>query len=358
MKKMISILLILMMILSLSACGEKEEVNSGETTQSSSETTQSSENKSVLPEDGPTFNLVLAHGAPEQSDGHKGTLVFKELIEERSGGKITVDSYPGFQLGSVQELIQNQKSGQIAMTVGTAGGSTSKAIAFLDLPALYSDIGTATAVVAEGTKARALIDQEYGKLNVKVLSVMPITYRQTSSNVKVTNVDEFKGLKIRTMENPIHMAFWHAIGANPTPLPFSELYVALQQGLVDAQENPLDTIYNAKLYEQANYIIKSNHVMFYNAYTINRDIWNQMPPEYQQLMKETMADVEKWIRETTDKSLANFEKKLVDAGLEIIEFSDADFAKMTELAKPVFEKVRELSGDEVIDEILTTVGVQ
>jgi len=351
MKKLLSLLLILILALSATACGGTAEAPAAVTPAA-----EAPETTSALPADGPTFALVLAHGAPEQSDGHKGTLYFKELIEERSGGKITVDSYPGFQLGSVSELIQNQKSGQIAMTVGTAGGSTSKALAFLDLPALYSDIEKATAVVAEGTKARALIDQEYGNLNVKVLSIMPITYRVTSSNVPVRSIEDFAGLKIRTMENPLHMMFWQAIDANPTPLAFSELYVALQQGLVDAQENPLDTIYNSKMYEQQKYIIKSNHVMFYNAYTINKDIWNSMPPEYQALITETMADLEKWVRETTDNSLVAFEKNLVDAGLEIIEFKDEDFVKMKAAAQPVYDEARTLCGDEVIDEVLATVG--
>lgn len=351
MKKLLSMILILILALSATACGGSIEASAAETPAS-----ETPETTSVLPADGPTFAMVLAHGAPEQSDGHKGTLYFKELIEERSGGKITVDSYPGFQLGSVSELIQNQKSGQIAMTVGTAGGSTSKALAFLDLPALYSDIEKATAVVAEGTKARALIDQEYGNLNVKVLSIMPITYRVTSSNVPVRSIEDFEGLKIRTMENPLHMMFWQAIDANPTPLAFSELYVALQQGLVDAQENPLDTIYNSKMYEQQKYIIKSNHVMFYNAYTINKDLWNSMPPEYQALITETMVDVEKWVRETTDNSLVAFEKNLVDAGLEVIEFNEEDFTKMREAAQPVYDEARALCGDEVIDEVLAMVG--
>lgn len=351
MKKLLSMILILILALSATACSGSIEAPAAETPAA-----ETPETTSVLPADGPTFAMVLAHGAPEQSDGHKGTLYFKELIEERSGGKITVDSYPGFQLGSVSELIQNQKSGQIAMTVGTAGGSTSKALAFLDLPALYSDIEKATAVVAEGTKARALIDQEYGNLNVKVLSIMPITYRVTSSNVPVRSIEDFAGLKIRTMENPLHMMFWQAIDANPTPLAFSELYVALQQGLVDAQENPLDTIYNSKMYEQQKYIIKSNHVMFYNAYTINKDLWNSMPPEYQALITETMVDVEKWVRETTDNSLVAFEKNLVDAGLEVIEFNEEDFTKMREAAQPVYDEARALCGDEVIDEVLATVG--
>lgn len=354
MKKLMSLLLILILAMSATACSGRAEAP--EAPAAETPAAEVPETASVLPADGPTFALVLAHGAPEQSDGHKGTLYFKELIEERSGGKITVDSYPGFQLGSVSELIQNQKSGQIAMTVGTAGGSTSKALAFLDLPALYSDIDKATAVVAEGTKARALIDQEYGNLNVKVLSIMPITYRVTSSNVAVRSFEDFAGLKIRTMENPLHMMFWKAIDANPTPLAFSELYVALQQGLVDAQENPLDTIYNSKMYEQQKYIIKSNHVMFYNAYTINKDIWNSMPPAYQALVTETMADLEKWVRETTDNSLVAFEKNLVDAGLEVIEFTAEDFTKMREAAQPVYDEARALCGDEVIDEVLATVG--
>lgn len=327
----------------------------GSTTTESIPTTES-ENMSLLPSDGPSFNLVLGHGAPEQSDGHKGTLYFKQLIEERSGGKITVDSFPAFQLGTVGELIQNQKSGQIAMTVGTAGGSTSKALAFLDLPALYNSVDTATLVVANGTKARALIDEEYRKLNVKVLSIIPITYRLISSNKEIRSYEDLQELDIRTMENPLHMMFWKAVGANPTPLAFSELYIALQQGLVTAQENPLDTIYNSKIYEQQKYLINSNHVMFFNAYTINLDIWDSMPDTYKTLMIDTMKDTDKWIRETTDTSLSKLETKLKEAGLEVINFTDVDFKKMKEAAAPVYTEAKELCGNEIIDEIMNTIN--
>ncbi len=350
MKRTFSLILALALALSVVGCSSQPASNdqvSGE---------ESATSDSVLPADGPTFNLILGHGAPEESDGHRSTLYFKELIEKRSGGKITVDSYPAFQLGSVAELIQNQKSGQIAMTVGTAGGSTSRALSFLDLPALYDDIQKATDIVQEGTKARALIDEEYGKLNVKVLSIMPITYRLVSTNVAVNSVEDFAGLDIRTMENPLHMKFWEAVGANPTPLPFSELYIALQQGLVKAQENPLDTTYNSKIYEQQKYVVNSNHVMFYNAYTINKDIWASMPESYQNLITETMVDVEEWTRETTDKSQITLREKLEAEGVEFIDFTEEDFAKMKELAAPVYDDARAVCGDAVIDEVLETVA--
>lgn len=358
-KSILTMILMLTMIFTMTGCGSNStspEAAASESAPATATATPEPVEASVLPADGPSFNLILGHGAPEESDGHRGTLYFKKLIEERSGGKITVDSYPAFQLGTVGELIQNQKSGQIAMTVGTAGGSTSRALAFLDLPALYNDIETATAIVQEGTKARALIDEEYGKLNVKVLSIMPITYRQISSNKEIRSYEELQGLDIRTMENPLHMMFWEAVGANPTPLPFSELYIALQQGLVSAQENPLDTIYNSKIYEQQKYLVNSNHVMFFNAYTINIDTWNSMPEAYQTLITDTMKDVDKWTRETTDASQSNLQAKLQEAGLEVINFTDADFTKMKEAAAPVYAEARSLCGDDVIDEILATIN--
>ncbi len=353
MKSVLSLALALFLGLSAVGCSKPESTTSQP---SGGEAASSEVSESVLPADGPSFNLILAHGAPEGSDGDKATLLFKELIEARSGGKITVDSYPAFQLGSVAELIQNQKSGQIAITMGTAGGSTSRALSFLDLPAMYDDIEKATAVVQEGTKARALIDQEYGTVNTKVLSIMPIDYREVSTNVAVHNVDEFNGLDIRTMENPLHMKFWQAVGANPTPLPFSELYIALQQGLVDAQENPLDTIWNSKIWEQQKYVVNSHHVMFYNAYTINKDIWASMPESYQDLIMDTMTEVEAFHREAADTARVELRAKLEAEGVEFIDFTDADFAKMKELAAPVYDDARAVCGDEVMDEVISTMS--
>ena len=96
--------------------------------------------------------------------------------------------------------------------------------------------------------------------------------------------------------------------------------------------------------------------MFYNAYTINLDVWNSMPESYQTLMAETMRDMEKWTRETTDTSVGTLTTKLEEAGLEVIDFSDEDFAKMKEAAAPVYAEAVSLCGDEVMDEILATVN--
>ena len=300
----------------------------------------------------PEYNIIIAHGSPENSDGNKTVEYFKQLVEERSGGKIAIENYPAFQLGGIMELDQNVKSGTIQMIVGSIGGMTSRAISALDLPSTYTDIQASRKVLSEG-KFIGMIDAGLADVNMKLIGdIVPVGFREISSNKAARNVDELKGLKIRTMEHPLHMAYWKALGANPTPIAFGELYVALQQGLVDAQENPFDTIISSKMYEQAKYLILTHHVMFPSAFAMNLDYFNSLPAEYQDLILTAAKEANVYQFDLALKSNAEAIETLQDAGLEVIEFSDADYAKMKELAAPVFKMVRQDCGDEMVDALL------
>ncbi len=148
------------------------------------------------------------------------------------------------------------------------------------------------------------------------------------------------------------MAYSKALGANPTPIAFSELYVGLQQGLVEAQENPFDKILSSKIYEQQKYIVLTHHVMFCSGYVMNLDFYNSLPAEYQQIMKDVFVEVDKYVYENSIRVNEESLAKLKDAGLEVIEFSDADYVKMAEAAKPVIEMVRKDLGDLMVDTLL------
>ena len=300
----------------------------------------------------PKFNIILAHGSPETSDGNATAKYFKKLVEERSGGNITVENYPNFQLGSIMELDQNVKSGTIQMIVGSIGGMTSRQLSALDLPSTFTDIEASREVLSNG-KFIEMVDDVLGDVSLKLIGdVVPVGFREVTSNKAARNAAELKGLKIRTMEHPLHMAYWKALGANPTPIAFGELYVALQQGLVDAQENPFDTIISSKMYEQAKYLILTHHVMFPSAFAMNLDFYNSLPDEYKDLVVAAAKEANAYQYDLALKSNEESIQILKDAGLEVIEFSDAEYAKLKELAAPVVEMVRQDCGDLMVDTLL------
>ena len=101
-------------------------------------------------------------------------------------------------------------------------------------------------------------------------------FRVMTTNKKIESLDDFKGQKIRTMENKYHLAFWQSIGANPTPMAFSEVYIGLQQGTIDAQENPYEVIVSGKIYEQQDYVVKTNHLPHLLSMIVNEDFYNRL----------------------------------------------------------------------------------
>ncbi len=302
--------------------------------------------------DEPKVTIILGHGSPDNSFANEGANLLKKLAAERSAGKIVIDNYPAFQLGNIMELDQNVKGGSIQMVMGTIGGMMSRKLSALDLPSTFNDMDAARKVLSEGEFIK-MVDDVLAESNLKLMSgVIPVGYREVSSNKEIRTADDLKGLKIRTMEHPLHMAYWKALGANPTPIAFSELYVGLQQGLVEAQENPFDTILSSKIYEQQKYIVLTHHVMFCSGYVMNLDFYNSLPAEYQQILKDVFVEVDKYVYENSIRVNAESLAKLQAEGLEVIEFSDADYAKMAEAAKPVIEMVRKDSGDLMVDTLL------
>ena len=138
-----------------------------------------------------------------------------------------------------------------------------------------------------------------------------------------------KGLVIRTPENPIIMATMSALGASPQPLSFSELYPALQQGIYDAQENPIPVIYNNNLYEVQDYLSVTNHIYSGMCFVISEDIWQRMPAEYQEILKEAAKGSAESDRESNRFQTENLLDELEKAGMKINEPDLAPFADVT-----------------------------
>ena len=151
------------------------------------------------------------------------------------------------------------------------------------------------------------------------------TFRETTSNKALNTIEDFNALQIRTMENSNHMAFWQAIGAEPTPLAWAEVYFALQNGTVDAQENAIDTCAGSSLQEVQDYLAMTNHILYANNISINKEAWDSLDPAYQEALTQAISqalDVMKpKMLEMQDEQL----KTLTDGGMEVIEYDQSFF---------------------------------
>ncbi len=303
------------------------------------------------------YTLQLAYSAAESSPAGIAAAKTEELLEEKSGGRIQVDVYPNAQLGGDRELIESSQAGNLAMVTLTTAPMVNfiPELAVFDMPAALTDIKVAMDVLNGDGAFRQEINSMYNDAGFELVMMAPVGYRQMSSNVAVRDMSDFSGIKIRTMENKYHLAFWKALGANPSPLAFSELYIALQQGLVDAQENPYATVVSAKLYEQQDYIINTNHIMFINTTVMNKGVYESLPEDLQAVVDDVFAEIAQYSYDIGMSEDAKALELLKSEGLEIIDLSDEQFAQIQELAKPVYDMIREDIGTELVDSLLSEI---
>lgn len=302
------------------------------------------------------FNYIFGHGAAENSIGDLYCLKFKELVEAKSGGSITVDVYSGSQLGTYGEMLQSLQTGDIGGMIFQPAPAVSfvPELAVLDIP--YAFLGCTQEQIDKALNESDFTDilkQSFDSSGYKFMSFAQVaTFREVTSNKPVNKAEDFAGLKIRTLENNNHIAFWKAVGANPTPVAFGELYLSLQQGLVDAQENPYDTALNAGFPEVQKYLIETHHILYPNLFIVSKDLYESMPAEYQAVFDEAAAEAKEYAEQLMAESAATDRQKLIDAGMEEIVLPDSELEILAEKGAGVEELVREQIGSDTVDAFL------
>lgn len=280
--------------------------------------------------------LILAD---ETSLGDAGNLwgeAFVKDIEENTGGKITIDYYPNGEIGSNTDLLSQIQSNSIQMviTAPTNGVSVVKKLAVFDLAQAFNGYtGEQIDSVINGdnefTQDLEAAFEDVGLRNLGFLQ--NATYRQVTSNKELRTLDDYKGFQIRTVDNPNIMEFWQAVGAEPTPLTFSEVYFSLQNGTVEGQENSTETSVGASLQEVQKYLCKTSNILFSYFMTINDDAWNDLDPAYQAAIEEAVAQATAEVQPGMTATDQENEQIMVDAGMEVIEYDDQFFEDLMAL---------------------------
>lgn len=300
-----------------------------------------------------TYKFVIAHSTAEATSLHVGLEKFTNEIEQKSNGKINAELYPNAQLGADRALIEAVQMGDVTIMAS----STAPAVNFVpdlsvfDLPFLFPTKEVAREVLNGPFFNR--ISNKYEQAGFKLLGFADQGFRKlTLSGKKVTSPDDLKGVKIRTMENPYHMAAWKALGANPTPLAFNEVYTALQQNTVQGQENPLELIVSQKFYEQQDYVINTNHIFQAIQVIMNLDAFNALPENLQMLVEETMQEAIDYANEYQDNNELEYRNIIENAGLEIMDLTPEQLAPFKEKTKVVYDQIKENVDNEVYNLLL------
>lgn len=300
------------------------------------------------------YNLKIGFAAAANSTSGKQSYMIKDRLEKQSNGRIKVEIYPGAQLGGDREMLEACQAGDLAIVVQATAPQVSfiPQVAVFDMPAALTDPQVALKMLGSGV-FRDKISTYYEKAGLKLIQLAPSAFREMSTNKAVRSMDDFKGIKIRTMENKYHMAYWKALGANPTPLAFGELYVALQQNLVQAQENPVELLIASKLSEVQKYVVMTHHILFIATGVMNKALFDSMPADLQALiMKIFYEGGEEGLRmalESVDTTLVALKKM----GKEVIQPTQEMYVKMKAAAQPVYDMIKKDVGADLVDAMLT-----
>lgn len=282
------------------------------------------------------------------------TQKLKEVLEAKSKGAFKVATFPNSQLGSDREITQSCQNGELAFVVQNTAPQVNfvpKAAVF-DLPNLFPNKKVARAAL---DKFQRDIEPEYAKAGIVMLGFGDQGFRVLSSNKAINKIEDFKGLKLRTMENKYHVQYWQSLGANPTPLPFSELYLALQQGTVTGQENPYEVIVATKLYEVQKYVIDTNHLFHTITIIMSKNIYDQLTPVEQKLVRDAAREVITWGREQADKRHADRVAILKKNNVQIIKLDEKLLGEMQAKSKPVYDNISKAVGADLVKKLQDAV---
>jgi tripartite ATP-independent transporter DctP family solute receptor len=300
--------------------------------------------------------------ANQNAKGHPivmGMEKFAELVESRSGGKLKVNVFPGGALGSDQANVSALQGGTLEMASMNSGifASLVKDFAIYDFPFLFATPQEADAVV-DGPFGRML----HAKLEDKGLvglAYYELGFRNiTNSKRPITKVDDLAGLKLRVIPNPINVDWVSALGANPTPMPFPELYAALEQKAVDGQENPVATINAAKFYEVQKHLALTNHQYNPQSVVISKKFWDGLTGDEKKIVQDAATESAKYQREQSRASVASALENLKKNGMQVTELPPAEMAKLREKMKPVIAKHSASVGEATVSAMMAELDKQ
>lgn len=300
-------------------------------------------------EDLDSVTLIMADGTGKGAAGNLWGEAITENVSEITGGKLTIDYHPNGELGGDTDLLRQEQADDIQMVITQPSTMISfiPELAVFDLPLAFTnyDPDDIEYVLNGDNEFTQTLQEDFEENGFYDLGWLQNgTYRVTTSNTELQTLDDFAGFQVRTMENSNQMAFWSALGAEPTPLAFSEVYFALQNGTVDGEENATDTIVGSSFQEVQKYIELTNHLLYVNNVSINKDAWDSLDPAYQDALKEAIQEATDTLRpqltEINDENLQTIE----DAGVEVIEYDDSFYDDV--LANPGVQKLYEDINDQ------------
>jgi len=302
-------------------------------------------------EAGETWKIASASPIGDRQDVAQQK--FAELVTQRLGGRVTVNSFAGSQLGSEREVIEGVKLGTIEMGMTSSSAMTTfvPQAALYDLPFLFRDLAHARKVAMGSVGDKVLKAMEPSGL--KGLATAESGFRLLMQNrVEVRHPRDMVGLKYRVIESPTHIAAFRALGASAVPIPFGEVYGALQQKVVDGMDLPLGNIASAKLHEVVKILSMTEHIYTPHIFYVNLKLWNSLSPADQKVLHDSAREASDLERKLNDDLVPKWTAELQALGMKIIPIPDK--SPFIERMKPVWTQFEKQIGKDLIEEAVST----
>lgn len=352
-KRVLALGLAVLMAVGLTACGgskkeaETEAKAEATTTEAAAEEKETEAAKAEATE---TYKIKLHHDLAEESAQHQGLLEFKEIAEEKSEGRLEIQIFPNNTLGSDIEVAEMLQTGSVeAAIIPTAKLSGFYApLQVIDLPFVFPTREACYGTL-DNEEFKSMLFTPMEEIGFKGINFWESGFKQFTANTPLATADDFKGLKFRTMESPLIISQFEALGASPVPIDFGETYNSLQQGVVDGEENPLVSIVSMKFYEVQKNCIISNHAYLAYAFLFSKGYWDKLPEDLQQIIIEAADVAVQTERQLTIDNEAGYIETIEESGCEVTYLTEEEIAALTEVMKPVHEEYREVIGSDLLD---------
>lgn len=301
------------------------------------------------------IEISFGHGFMPDTPHHRAAIKFKEEVEEATNGRVVVNVFPSGQLGSAREMFEGLQMGTQEITlVPTAriSGFASE-LQLFDLPFLFPDREIGYEIM-DGEVGTELLNKLSSQ---KVIGVAFYEdgYKHFTANKAINSVKDFQGVKFRTMESPIIVEQFKALGAIPVPIDFGELYNSLQLGVVDGQENPLVTIESQKFYEVQSHLILSEHAYLAHVLLFSESWFNGLPEDIQNILYEKGREIAKWQRQAVQEEEEKYLETIREYGTTIIELTDEQKEEMKEATRSVYQIYTDEFGSEILDKVFQEI---
>lgn len=293
--------------------------------------------------------IKLGHDQPEASTHHEAAQHWKELVEERTDGAYQVQLFPAGTLGSGTQMVEQAQAGALeAFALPTAWVAPfAPEISVLDLPFLFPGREVAYQVV-DGPVGEEIL-RPLEAVNLKGVAFWESGFKQFTGSFPIASPEDYEGRRIRTMPAPVIQEQFRAFGASPTAIDFQELYTALQQGIVDGQENPMATIASMRFFEVQDHMTLSDHGFLAYVFVFNRDFLDSQPEDMQEILTAAAREASEFQRQIIEEREREHLVTFEEAGVTIHQLSDEDRERFRAASQPVYEWFANEYGPETLD---------